>query len=241
MAELENGTTATEVESTEETVVQYTYLKRDAGTVKLGFKLGSNYSTGSTYEDWLDNKWILLSDEQIAFREENPGCSTRETINMELNQDTSVTDSQDSYTPSIDSVKEDKIRDLTTYDSSSEVNSFTFNGMSLWLDKSTRVGLMNSINIEKSAGREETTLWFEDFSVTINVDTAIAMLSRLELYALECYNKTAEHKSIIRSLETIEEVEAYDYTIGYPEKLIFVLPTSTESTESDTESTETES
>lgn len=91
--------------------------------------------------------------------------------------------------------------------------------MQVWLDKDTRVGLMNSINIEKAAGRETTTLWLNNINLTIECDMAIQMLSALELYALACYNKTAEHKNTISNLETIQEVNDYDYTIGYPEKL----------------------
>jgi hypothetical protein len=53
---------------------------------------------------------------------------------------------------------------------------------------------MNSLSIEKSSGKETSTLWFGNIKLTINTDTAIQMLSALELYALECYNKTAEHK-----------------------------------------------
>jgi hypothetical protein len=64
----------------------------------------------------------------------------------------------------------------------------------VWLDKSTRVGLMNSLNIEKSSGKATSTLWFGNIKLTINTDAAIQMLSSLELYALSCYNKTAEHK-----------------------------------------------
>jgi hypothetical protein len=45
------------------------------------------------------------------------------------------------------------------------------------------------------------------------------MLSQLELYALSCFNKTAEHKAMVQSLESVEEVESYDYKTGYPEKL----------------------
>jgi hypothetical protein len=53
---------------------------------------------------------------------------------------------------------------------------------------------MNSLSIEKSSGKETSTLWFGNIKLTINTDAAIQMLSALELYALECYNKTAEHK-----------------------------------------------
>jgi hypothetical protein len=47
------------------------------------------------------------------------------------------------------------------------------------------------------------------------------MLSALEVYAVDCYNKTTDHQYAINALGTIEEIEAYDFTIGYPEKLIF--------------------
>lgn len=116
-------------------------------------------------------------------------------------------------------VKKKKINDISVYDKSNSVNSFNLNGLPVWLDKDTRVGLMNSTQIEKAAGHETTTLWLGSVSLVINCDLAIQLLSALELYALECYNKTAEHKANVGKLTSIEEVEAYDYTIGYPDKL----------------------
>lgn len=56
-----------------------------------------------------------------------------------------------------------------------------------------------------------------------NITIAEADAIKAELYALECYNVTASHKANIEQLTTIEEVEAYDYTIGYPEKLVINL------------------
>ena len=41
---------------------------------------------------------------------------------------------------------------IEKYDTSSSVNSFILNGMEVWLDKTTRVGLMNSINVTQRAG-----------------------------------------------------------------------------------------
>ena len=82
---------------------------------------------------------------------------------------------------------------------------------------------MNSISIEKAAGKEQSVLWFNNICVTFNCDSAIQMLSALELYALDCYNKTAEHKVNVQNLSSIEEVNNYDYKSGYPDKLIFSL------------------
>lgn len=50
------------------------------------------------------------------------------------------------------------------YDSSENVNRFYLGGLPLWLDKATRVGLVNSITIEKNAKRSETCLWFGNYN-----------------------------------------------------------------------------
>ena len=113
--------------------------------------------------------------------------------------------------------------EINTHDTSSEVNSFYLNGLPIWLNKDTRVGLMNSTNIQKASGCENTTLWLGTMSIEISCDLAIQLLGALELYALECFNKTAEHKKNVEELETVEELVNYDYTQGYPEKLNLVI------------------
>lgn len=115
--------------------------------------------------------------------------------------------------------KTDKVAEITAYDTSSSVNGFKLNGMLVWLDKATRVGLMNSTTIAKAAGQETTTLWLGDVKLVVGCDKAIQLLSALEMYALECFNVTASHKAAMSELSTIEEVEAYDYKAGYPKML----------------------
>ena len=121
----------------------------------------------------------------------------------------------------LDVIKEEAIEQITEYDTSSDVNSFTLQGKTMWLPKETRVGLVNSVTIEKNAGKETTVLWFGGEKYELPVNTALQMLSALELYALECYNVTAAHKAAVNALESVEDVVAYDYTQGYPEKLNF--------------------
>lgn len=123
----------------------------------------------------------------------------------------------------LDQAKKEVIRKIDEYDTSVNVNSFKLNGVDVWLSKDTRVGLMNSISIEKASGKEQSILWFNNIYVTVNCDSAIQMLSALELYALDCYNKTAEHKVNVQNLSSIEEVYNYDYTQGYPSKLEFTI------------------
>lgn len=108
---------------------------------------------------------------------------------------------------------------IDVYDSSSAVNSFVLNGMEVWLDKATRVGLMNSTTIAKASGQKTTTLWLGGLKLVVDCDKAIQLLSALEMYALECFNVTASHKATVGELKTIEEVEAYNYSTGYPKML----------------------
>ena len=115
--------------------------------------------------------------------------------------------------------KVEKIAEITAYDTSDKVNGFMLNGLLVWLDKATRVGLMNSTTIAKAAGKQTTTLWLGGLKLVVDCDKAIQLLSALEMYALECFNVTASHKQAVSELTTIEEVEAYDYKSGYPKML----------------------
>ena len=115
--------------------------------------------------------------------------------------------------------KVDKIAEIAAYDTSSSVNGFMLNGLLVWLDKATRVGLMNSTTIAKAAGKQTTTLWLGGAKLVVGCDKAIQLLSALEMYALECFNVTASHKQAVSELATIEEVKAYDYKAGYPKTL----------------------
>ena len=108
---------------------------------------------------------------------------------------------------------------ITAYDTSPSVNGFMLNGLRVWLNKETRVGLMNSTSIAKAMGKTTTTLWFGGMQIEVNCDKAIGLLSALEMYALECFNVTAAHKKAVAELNTVEEVLEYDYTNGYPEQL----------------------
>lgn len=119
--------------------------------------------------------------------------------------------------------KQAVLNELTAYDASSEVNSFSVNDKTAWLDKATRVGLMNSTTIAKSLGRKTTTLWLGDTKIELDTDKAIELLSTIEMYALECYNRTAAHRQAIEELTDIADVLQYDFTTGYPKKLEMTL------------------
>lgn len=112
-----------------------------------------------------------------------------------------------------------KVAAIKAHDTSSAVNSFYYGEVEYWLDRDTRVSVRSTAEIMKEMGRETMTLWLGDVNVTLSPAEVLQMLAVLEVYALGCYNTTAEHISTVNALATIEEVEAYNYTQGYPEKI----------------------
>lgn len=118
-------------------------------------------------------------------------------------------------------VKSQKIANIQDYDKSEGVNSFTLNGNMVWLDKETRVGLVNSLQIEKSAGKENTELWLDGVMYRLPIDHVLQMLVVLELYAKDCYNVTQQHIANVKNLDDVNRVWNYNYTKGYPKRPVF--------------------
>ena len=115
------------------------------------------------------------------------------------------------------------IANITDYDVSSSVNSFILNGKEMWFNRDTRTSIMNSLTILQQIGKETMNLWYDGTKYVIPCNTLIQMLQAIEWYAILCFNVTEEHKAEVKNLTTVDEVDAYVYTTGYPEKLSFVV------------------
>jgi hypothetical protein len=111
--------------------------------------------------------------------------------------------------------------EIRRYDSSSEVNEFFINGLSVWLDKATRAGLKLRFEAEIAMGNENTSLLYNNMQFPLPLSQAMQMLYAIEIYASACYDNTQAHYANVEALTSIEECEAYDYKVGYPEKLYF--------------------
>jgi hypothetical protein len=110
---------------------------------------------------------------------------------------------------------------ISAYDKSTAVNQFSFNGVPMWLDKDTRNGLIARLNAETAVGKQTSTLWLGTQSFTITPAAGLQMLAALEVYASECYDKTAEHKAAVAALNDESAILNYDITEGYPSQLNF--------------------
>lgn len=112
-----------------------------------------------------------------------------------------------------------KKHEILHYDSSDAINIFYIGDAKIWLDKQTRTGLMLRFQSEQIMGKTETSLWYDNIMYTLPLETAFNILYALEIYASACYDNTQQHIANIDKLTTKEEIENYDYTIGYPEHL----------------------
>ena len=117
--------------------------------------------------------------------------------------------------------KKAKIAEIIAYDTSSSVNSFLLNDKQRWLDIDLRRSLSYSTNILKVDGEKTVDIWFDTECKTMDIDNALYMLKELEIYAKQTNNVTHQHRAEVMDLTSIEDVEAYDVTKGYPEKLVF--------------------
>lgn len=194
----------------------YTYIKYNVKGKYVQFpeQLNANLydNLGTTYQDYLDGKWVLLNDEQLSFKEQNPDANVEEVFYMKLKTASNKTASQ---------LLQELNKKILEYDSSSEVNIFYINGLPVWLDKATRTGLKLRFEAEAASGQTETTLWYNNVQFPLTIESAIKMLYAIELYASACYDNTQKHLAIANSLVTAEEIENYDYKSGYPEKINF--------------------
>lgn len=169
---------------------------------------------GSTLNEFYMGKWVKLSDEQVTFHNEHVNASLDEVFNMQLN-------------PASDPVaiaKANKLEALAEYDDSSDINDFTVNGeMHAWFTPETRSNYRNSIDAAKLLGINELEVFIGDNLVTLSTTLAEQMLAAIQLYADQCFIKTKQHEAAISALSTVEDINSYDYTVGYPTKLNFTL------------------
>lgn len=117
--------------------------------------------------------------------------------------------------------KDIKLSEITSYDESSDVNGIIVNGNRVWIPADKRAILKTSVDAYKALGIESITKVWEGTEYTATADQWLYMIAKVEVYASECYNTTARHKAAVEALDSIDDVEEYDYTLNYPDMLEF--------------------
>lgn len=119
--------------------------------------------------------------------------------------------------------KREVLSAISTYDASDSVNTLVVNGQRGWLDKATRVGLMNGVGVAKACGMERMSLWIDGREYVMDVARLEELLVKVEVYAMGCYNVTAGHRRAVDGLKTLEAVLGYDFKAGYPKMVSVVV------------------
>lgn len=182
------------------------------GCVKVSADKGFILKYGDTYTSWIycDKGAELQDCEVVAY------------------SDYLTAENKKRYEgKTLEEAKEMLLAEIDAYDQSPAVNGFYLNGLLIpWskddpsspnVDK--RMGLRQNIADKVALGEENISIWMKGMSFTMPCAQAEVLMRSIENYAYECFNVTAAHKKAVSELNSIEEVEKYDITVGYPAQL----------------------
>ena len=126
----------------------------------------------------------------------------------------------------LEEAKSEMIQKIDEYDRSSNVNGFTINHeIEGWFTADERSNYRSSIESSELLGIETLSFYVGDYFMEVTTQDAKHMLAQIQIYADQCYIVTKQHKLAVEALDTIEAVDAFDYTNGYPPKLNFEVET----------------
>jgi hypothetical protein len=157
-----------------------------------------------------ESEWVEITEDQKA-----EYVKKLETYNASLTSTTKETDN------SLSVAIEKKLHEITDYDNSQAVNNFTYKGVNAWFTPDERKGYEQSILSCETLGITEISVPLAGNIIKMPVADAKVMLAKIHLYADACTLVTMQHKAEVEMLTTVSEVEAYDITKGYPDKLAF--------------------
>lgn len=198
------------------------YIKNDIPNnfVELDQELDSNLynNIGITFKDYELGFWVKLSDQQKEFYQDNPTASVIEVWNLSLQESENTTINK------LEQAKKDAIKTISLYDSSNAVNAFIVNNtVKTWFTIEQRLNYKQSVEAAKLLNETSLQFLVEGIPFSISVTNAEYMLAQIQRYADKCFLVTEQHKANIRTMNNIEDIDTYDFTVGYPEMLNFIL------------------
>ena len=140
---------------------KYVYIKNNTLNKFIDFaeplKQDEYNNIGQTWEDYLNNKWVLLSDKQVQFLKQYPSALVEEVWNLQVPQEIVRT---------LEIAKLEKIDELEKYDSSINVNIFYINDVPMWLSVEERQQIATQINANEAIGRGTMSRWYNGIEFT---------------------------------------------------------------------------
>ena len=165
-----------------------------------------------------------INENQVIFyfdHSSRPYGDGTQYMAMMVTVDTQSDDIEEIKSLALPDIKEYRIKQISDYDVSDNVNCFYIGGNPMWLTVEEREQLATQINANEAIGRESMSKWFGGHELAFPISAWKQMLVAVEIYAGDALNVTEGHKSDIDAMEDADDVIAYDITKGYPEKLVF--------------------
>lgn len=188
------------------------------------------YNIGKSYEDYIAGKWVLLSEEQVLFKEEHPDATVEEVFNMKLVEKVD----EDIAVNELARAKSDKLEAI--YQQDSQSNKFFISVISegkevanseFWMDKDLRNSLLNvTLPALQKNGDTTTRLWSNTIppkSIDVPIEWALNCIPIIEVYAKKTYDLMQGNIAKVYAAETIDEINSIDVESGYPPYVTFEL------------------
>lgn len=188
------------------------------------------YNIGKSYEDYIAGKWVLLSEEQVLFKEEHPDATVKEVFNMKLVEKVD----EDIAVNELARAKSDKLEAI--YQQDSQSNKFFISVISegkevanseFWMDKDLRNSLLNvTLPALQQNGDTTTRLWSNTIpptSIEVPIDWALNCIPIVEVYAKKTYDLMQGNIAKVYEAQSVDEINRIDVESGYPPYITFEL------------------
>lgn len=217
---------------------KYTYITKKNRLTYIGLNDlldPSSNDIGNSYLDFLAGKWVLLSEEQVLFKEEHPDATIREVLDMKISENEPEPSQAEVIEAEVfNRAKDRKLDEIRAQDAKS--NKFFISVISegkevanseFWMDKDLRNSLLNvTLPALQKNGDTTTRLWSNTIpptSIEVPIDWALNCIPVVEIYAKKTYDMMQGNIAKVYAAKTVDEINSIDVESGYPPYIIFEL------------------
>ena len=217
---------------------KYTYITKKNRLTYIGLNDlldPSSNDIGNSYLDFLAGKWVLLSEEQVLFKEEHPDATIREVLDMKISENEPEPSQAEVIEAEVfNRAKDRKLDEIRAQDAKS--NKFFISVISegkevanseFWMDKDLRNSLLNvTLPALQQNGDTTTKLWSNTIppaSIDVPIDWALNCIPVVEIYAKKTYDMMQGNIAKVYAAKTVDEINSIDVESGYPSYITFEL------------------
>ena len=217
---------------------KYTYITKRNNLTYIGLNDlldPSCNDIGESYLDFLAGKWVLLSEEQVLFKEEHPDATIREVLDMKISENEPEPSQAEVIEAEVfNRAKDRKLDEIRAQDDKS--NKFFISVISegkevanseFWMDKDLRNSLLNvTLPALQQNGDTTTKLWSNTIpptSIDVPIDWALNCIPVVEIYAKKTYDVMQGNIAKVYAAKTVDEINSIDVESGYPPYITFEL------------------